>query len=275
MGCFDGDSILNRIGDVCLRIRTRKILTTMARLPSSSQVLDCGAGKPFFAGVARRVGLPLTIISLDPDLQALVYEFETTAEHRVAADGFYLPFGSRTFDCVVLSEVLEHVDDPPGLLREVGRVLKRDGLVIATVPCNNYPFIWDPVNKVVETITRRRRHIRSGFWAGTWAGHLRLYSPELLSAHFLQAGFNPIQIERIAGWCLPFNVNLLRIGAVLFYGNRMPQSVGRSFDRFTDRGSPSGISAVILCLIGVLERVNERWPRRRAAVGIYAEARLS
>lgn len=45
-----------------------------------------------------------------------------------------LPFGNEGFDVVTLFDVVEHVYDQDYLLREVNRVLKKDGLVIITVP---------------------------------------------------------------------------------------------------------------------------------------------
>ena len=45
-----------------------------------------------------------------------------------------LPFEAGSFDCVVASSVLEYVEDPTLVLREVARVLRPDGLMAFTVP---------------------------------------------------------------------------------------------------------------------------------------------
>lgn len=45
-----------------------------------------------------------------------------------------LPYEDRFFDIVILSEVLEHVFDPKKVMKESLRVLKREGLVIGSVP---------------------------------------------------------------------------------------------------------------------------------------------
>lgn len=41
---------------------------------------------------------------------------------------------SEAFDCIVAVEVLEHVDDDQAFVREVARVMKRDGRFIMTTP---------------------------------------------------------------------------------------------------------------------------------------------
>lgn len=53
-------------------------------------------------------------------------------------DGKRYPFKKERFDTVVSFEVFEHVFNPDDFLKEVNRVLKKDGLLLMTVP-----FIWD------------------------------------------------------------------------------------------------------------------------------------
>lgn len=53
----------------------------------------------------------------------------------VASWGDCLPFADRTFDVVVLCEVIEHVEDPAGLLREVVRALTPDGVLLLSTAC--------------------------------------------------------------------------------------------------------------------------------------------
>jgi 2-polyprenyl-3-methyl-5-hydroxy-6-metoxy-1,4-benzoquinol methylase len=44
------------------------------------------------------------------------------------------PFEDKTFDTVVISEVLEHLENPTHALKECRRVLKDDGLLLGSIP---------------------------------------------------------------------------------------------------------------------------------------------
>jgi SAM-dependent methyltransferase len=49
-------------------------------------------------------------------------------------DGRVIPFPDASFDNVLCTEVLEHVEDPTGLVAEMLRVLRPGGTLLATVP---------------------------------------------------------------------------------------------------------------------------------------------
>jgi SAM-dependent methyltransferase len=56
----------------------------------------------------------------------------------VTYDGHTFPFKEGTFDSAICSEVLEHVFEPNLFLKQINKVLKKNGLVIFTLP-----FFWD------------------------------------------------------------------------------------------------------------------------------------
>lgn len=91
-------------------------------LATASSLLVVGAGDdPYHAmapAEARYVAL---------DIRA----HETVS---VVGDAHHLPFATRGFDCVLASEVLEHLRSVPSFLDEVHRVLVPGGRLVATVP---------------------------------------------------------------------------------------------------------------------------------------------
>jgi SAM-dependent methyltransferase len=74
---------------------------------------------------------------------------------NVVADGMALPFGQDVFDCVLAVEVLEHVSDPPRVVRDAYRVLRPGGVLLLSVPFTYHqhadPFdYWRPTKSALE-----------------------------------------------------------------------------------------------------------------------------
>ena len=49
-----------------------------------------------------------------------------------------MPFEDKYFDSLISNQVFEHVFNPVEFLKEVNRIVKKDGMFLLTVP-----FIWD------------------------------------------------------------------------------------------------------------------------------------
>ena len=120
-------------------------------VPQEGRLLDAGCG----IGVLLRM-----IRSRRPELELYGVDFSSVAVERVRGYGFFaervvlpgLPYGNEYFDCVVCTEVLEHLDSPSDTVREFWRVLKEGGIVIASVPEDMGP---DDCDEHVQDFSRR------------------------------------------------------------------------------------------------------------------------
>ena len=65
-----------------------------------------------------------------------------------------LPYANSSFDLVLITDVIEHVDDDATALGEVRRVLRPGGLVLITVPA--FMSLWGPQDIVAEHKRRYR-----------------------------------------------------------------------------------------------------------------------
>lgn len=93
------------------------------------KLLDLGCGnqpyRRFLPGVTHYVGL-----DYPPTQESL----ESKRTPEVQGDARTLPFADRSFDGVLCSQVLEHVDRPETVVREMARVLKPGGVGLISVP---------------------------------------------------------------------------------------------------------------------------------------------
>jgi SAM-dependent methyltransferase len=108
----------------------------LSHLEMGMVVLNVGVG----SGALERLALAkaVNIHSLDPSEKAvgrLRQDFDM-GEHAQSGYSQEMPFNDEYFDAVVMSEVLEHLDDDVLLrsLEEVRRVLKPGGFLLASTP---------------------------------------------------------------------------------------------------------------------------------------------
>jgi SAM-dependent methyltransferase len=90
------------------------------------------------------------------------------------ASAYDLPFADGAFDCVIISEVLEHLHDDRGAVAEISRVLKPGGLLAVSVP-RTWP------EAVCWALSRAYRNAPGG--------HVRIYRRRELFRLFADRGY--------------------------------------------------------------------------------------
>ena len=171
-------------------------------LRAGDRVLDAGAGFGRHAFEAARRGA--RVVALDYAEQevestratfAAMFEAgEITAENLTGVmrgDATSLPFPDDSFDAIVTSEVLEHIQDDVRALGEFARVLKPGGVLAATVPS------WFP--EKINWMLSDEYH--APFVPG---GHVRIYSATELKAKVRAAGLTVRGEHRAHGLHSPY-----------------------------------------------------------------------
>lgn len=113
---------------------------------------------------------------------AMVAQGEIPLERYVGAlrgDATILPFPDNTFDHVITSEVLEHIQNDVAAIAEMFRVLKPGGVFAGTVPS------WFP--EKVNWMLSDEYHAPKSV-----GGHVRIYTATELKAKFRSAGFDVV-----------------------------------------------------------------------------------
>ncbi len=122
-------------------------ITLLRTIDPDALILEVGCGSGGMLCVAARHVRHVT--GMDIALRWLVVARKRLHEHAVAnvtlicAGAERMPVPDATFDAVLGIDVLDHVYDPPAVLREIERVLKPGGLCYLLVP-NRFGFGPDP-----------------------------------------------------------------------------------------------------------------------------------
>jgi SAM-dependent methyltransferase len=200
-----------------------------------SVILDVPCGRGFYLNMLRYVS-PCTLYGAELDPVVLEKARANVGHlpdvHLTRANIYTLPYPDATFDAVILSEILEHIDDDVAALKEAMRVLKPGGVAAITVPHANYPFWWDPINKTLESLFQT--HIQHGMFAGIWANHVRLYTRDQLRQSARDAGFIVEEERSFTHDCFPFIHNLVYgIGMPLLERGALPKNMATAANRIT------------------------------------------
>jgi SAM-dependent methyltransferase len=149
-----------------------------------TKVIDvgCGAGRHSFE--AYRRGADVVAFDQDADelnnvdtmFRAMADAGEVPLSARaetVVGDALALPYPDGTFDCVIASEILEHVPADETVIDELIRVLKVGGSLAVTVPR------WLP---------ERLCWLLSDDYHSNEGGHIRIYRADRLRAKIADRG---------------------------------------------------------------------------------------
>ena len=101
-------------------------------------VLDIGCGLGAYVANFRRYTPHAH--GIDVDAPRVREGRQRGIEQLVLGAAEWLPYADRSFDVVVLNEVIEHVRDDAAALREACRVLRPGGRVVIYAPNRLYPF---------------------------------------------------------------------------------------------------------------------------------------
>jgi SAM-dependent methyltransferase len=112
------------------RLEARRLLSLAGALPAGSRILDVGCGDGFHLGLLREFGSPeWSLEGVDASEWAVqAGQSRGLIIHRGTVQDVGLTPSS--YDLALLIATIEHVDDPPGVLRAVHALLRPGGRVL-------------------------------------------------------------------------------------------------------------------------------------------------
>ncbi|MGH7198632.1 MAG: methyltransferase domain-containing protein [Candidatus Omnitrophota bacterium] len=155
--------------------QARIVLSRVAKFKNRGKLLDVGCGPGFFLAEAKRQGWEVAGV----DLSAWAKQY--CKEHygiEIAQGGLeQAAWPDQSFDVVVMNDVLEHLTDPKGTLREIRRILKNDGVLYISTP---------DINSFFSRVLRAR-------WWGINKYHLFYFSRKTIERLFEVVGLRKLQ----------------------------------------------------------------------------------
>lgn len=117
MPWYGDRSLLNRILNPSPTIQSNpQISKVLSRLPEGARIADLGAG--------GRLITPDTI----------TIDFVRLVDTRIIADIHNVPIKDESFDCIICTGTLEHIEYPEEVLLEIKRILRKNGFVYIDAP---------------------------------------------------------------------------------------------------------------------------------------------
>ncbi len=158
-----------------------------ALIPQNTmKVLDVGCGEGIFGkrllerGVQEVIGIevnPDACIQARKNLSSLV---------NGNIEEIELDFDEGHFDCVVLADVLEHLNDPLSALKKLKKFVSASGTIVASIPNIRY---WGIINMLIEG------HWKYGDYGILDKTHLRFFTKKEIEKLFADAGFEITDIN--------------------------------------------------------------------------------
>jgi SAM-dependent methyltransferase len=144
--------------------------------------LGCGVG-----GMLRPLAAYGRVIGTDVTLQGLEHCARRRFSRLVACNGPHGCFRDASLDCVTAFDALEHIEDDRATLREIHRMLKPGGILIASGPA--YQFLYAQQDRITHHV---RRYTLSGM-----KGKMREAGFEILKASYINVILFPLILPAV------------------------------------------------------------------------------
>lgn len=175
--------VLRVIGspNIIRRLQAPVVMRMLEPIRKEDLILDAGCGGGFFMSeLAKMCCYVGTDINFSSSVTKAAMDIPSSAVSY--SDLHQIPFKSGVFDKVLLSSVLQMVGDDERVLAELKRILKRDGILVLSVPLD-YIYVRK-LNEIKPELIKTFGSVGKGF-----------YNTHELSLLLERAGFKILDVE--------------------------------------------------------------------------------
>ncbi len=156
---------------------------------SAKNILELGCGEGMFGSYLRE-NLGAKVVGIE-----IESKFATKAKKDLDkvyigdAETIIKKLPAKSFDVIVANDVLEHMVDPYSVLKEAKRILKKNGVVVSSIPnMRNFHVIYHLVRH------GQWEYVESGILDRT---HLRFFTQKSIRNMYERLGYEVVQHEGI------------------------------------------------------------------------------
>lgn len=182
----------------------------LGRFKVTDAILEIGSGGGFAQEILKRVQSNYFPLDIPVRNLKIIKGKCSLPVFPVASDAHNLPFKERSFDSVIMAEVLEHLSSPEIVLSEVRRILKDQGTLLVSVPYKEKITYQICIHCNKPTPTH---------------SHLHSFDTENLSQLMKTTGFRTVKVSKIC------NKIPSRLHFNIFFQN-VPFRIWKIFDNF-------------------------------------------
>jgi 2-polyprenyl-3-methyl-5-hydroxy-6-metoxy-1,4-benzoquinol methylase len=208
----------------------------LANIPAGSETLDFGAGSLRDSFELAKRGYNVTSVDLDRDLLLSYqadYDWPANGTARKIVTGQDLAgclsqIESQKFSLIICFDVLEHLEDPASILRQMRASLTPEGKLFITVPNGRTLYeLWFRSILIASRIIGKK--LRPG------EPHLQRNSPERWKEILSEAGFGVLHHDMQIGFFVNTACALAQIPLYIF--GRLVRAMGLAFpaDKILDK----------------------------------------
>jgi len=115
--------------------RDQWVIGIAERLPRDTHILDLGAGETRYRRLFKHCDYKAQdFAKYQGVLEGVLKEDWNYGQLDYVCDASAIPVADNSFDAVLCTEVLEHVPQPIKVLKEIGRILRKDGRAFISAP---------------------------------------------------------------------------------------------------------------------------------------------
>jgi SAM-dependent methyltransferase len=182
------------------------------------------------------------VVGLEPSARGAEVARSRGVGEVVQAGIDAMPFEDSCFDLITCLDVLEHIDDDLGALRELRRVARPGGILLVTAPA--YPRLWSSHDELNR--------------------HCRRYTRRVLLGRAVEAGWHPLRTTH-------FNALLLPVAAAWRFAERLrPGQAPPTSELVRTPASLNWLLEQPLRAEAALLRTGRRIPAGLSLVGIFS-----